>query len=128
MAPRQTRVSAVLALLLLGGYHVLRLAASRCSGTQCDAYIPLSLLVPILVMVMVAVTGVLAIRDARAHDRLWSTPLIASTVLGTAGPVVAAAVFRDHPDVAVAVATVLFLQAPLSAVAYTLRSRSSRVP
>ncbi|HUZ88112.1 MAG TPA: hypothetical protein VNF26_14290 [Candidatus Baltobacterales bacterium] len=114
-------------MLLLGGYHVVRLAAGRCAGPQCDAYIPLSLLVPILVVVMVAVTGALAIRDARAHDRRWSVPLIASTVLGTAGPVVAAAVFRDQPDMVVVVATVLFLQAPLLALAYTLRSRSSRV-
>ena len=77
---------------------------------------------------MVAVTGVLGIRDAREHDRRWSTPLIASTVLGTAGPVVGAAVFREQPDIVVAVATLLFLQAPLLALAYTLRSRSSRVP
>jgi len=77
---------------------------------------------------MVAVTGALAIRDARSNDRRWSIPLIASTVLGTAGPVAAAALFRDQPDVAVTAATVLFLQAPLLALAYTLRSRSSRVP
>lgn len=121
-------VSAVLALLLLGAYHALRLAAGRCSGGQCDLYIPLSLLVPILLVLMVAVTGVMAIRDARARHRRWSIPLTGSTVLGTAGPVVAAAVYRDHPDAVVAVATVLFAQAPLLALAYTLRARSSRVP
>jgi hypothetical protein len=37
-------------------------------------------------------------------------------------------VLRDQPDAVVVVATVLFLQAPLVALGYTLRSRSSRVP
>lgn len=124
----RTQISAVITLLLLGAYHALRLAAGRCSGPQCDGYIPLSLLVPILLVVMVAVTGVIVVRDAREHDRRWSMPLIESTALGAAGPVVAAAVFRDQPDVLVAVATVLFLQASLLALAYTLRSSSSRVP
>lgn len=121
-------IPAVLALLLLGAYHALRLAAGRCSGGQCDIYIPLSLLVPILLVVMVAVSGVVAIRDARARHRRWSIALTASTVLGTAGPVVAAAIYRDQPDAVVAVATVLFAQAPLLALAYALRSSSSRVP
>ncbi len=77
---------------------------------------------------MVATAGWLAIREARAHDRPWLIPLIVATLLGSAGPVVAAAIFRDQPDVVVVVATVLFLQAPLVALAYTLRSRLSRVP
>jgi hypothetical protein len=77
---------------------------------------------------MVTIAGVLAIRDARTKDRPWLTPLIVATVLGSAGPVVAAAVLRDQPDAVVVVATVLFLQAPLVALGYTLRSRSSRVP
>jgi hypothetical protein len=123
-----TRVWAVLALLLLGAYHALRFAASRCSGSQCDSYIPTSLLIPIMVVVMVAVTGSLAIHDARAHDRGWLIPLIVATVLGVGGPVVAAATFGDQPDVVVPVATVLFLQAPLVALAYTFRTRFSRVP
>ena len=121
-------VSAVLALALLGAYHAVRLAAGRCSGAQCDAYIPLSLLVPILLLVMVAVTGVMAIRDARARHRPWSIPLTGSTVLGTAGPLVAAAVYRDQPEAVVAVATALFAQVPLLALAYTLRWSSSRIP
>lgn len=70
---------------------------------------------------MVAISGVLAARDARAHGRPWLIPLVAATVLGTAGPMVAAAVFRDQPDEVVAVATVLFLQAPLVALAYTVQ-------
>ncbi len=115
-------------MLLLGAYHAMRYAASQCSGAQCDNYIPLSLLVPILIVAAVTIAGVLAMRDARAHDRLWLIPLIVATVLGSAGPVVAAVVFRDQPEVVVGVATVLFLQAPLVALAYTLRSRSSRVP
>ena len=77
---------------------------------------------------MVAVTGVMAIRDARARHRRWSIPLTGSTVLGAAGPVVAAAVYRDQPDAVVAVATVLLAQAPLLVLAYTLRSSFSRVP
>ncbi|MGA7911079.1 MAG: hypothetical protein WCC30_05980 [Candidatus Dormiibacterota bacterium] len=79
-------------------------------------------------MAMVATAGWLAMRDARAHDRSWLIPLLVATLLGSAGPLVAAAAFRDQPDVVVVVATVLFLQAPLVALAYTLRSRFSRVP
>jgi hypothetical protein len=125
---RTIRVWAVLALLLLVAYHALRFGVSRCSGPQCDSYIPLSLLVPIAVVVMVAVTGSLALLDARVRRRAWLVPLIVATVLGVAGPVVAVAIFRDQPDMVVAVATVLFLQAPLAALAYTIRTRFSRVP
>jgi hypothetical protein len=118
----------VLALLLLGAYHLVRLAASRCTGPQCDAYIPLSLLVPILIVVAGATAGALASRDASANDRPWLIPLIVATTLGCAGPMVAVLLFRDQPDVVVVLATVLFLQAALAALAYTLRSRFSRVP
>lgn len=125
---RGLRLSAVAALLLLGVYFVLRFTAARCAGAQCDAYIWPSLILPIGVLLMVGNTGRLAIADARRRGPSWVAPLVATTVLGVAGPVAAVAVFRDQPDVVVAVATVLFLLTPLAALGYSLRRSSSPLP
>jgi hypothetical protein len=125
---RALRVCAVAALFLLGVYFVLRFAASRCSGAQCDSYIWPSLLFPIGVLLLVAITGWLAVSSARQVGRTWMVPLIATTVLGVAGPVVAVIVFRDQPDAVVAVATVLFLPTPLAALLYSFRTSPSPLP
>lgn len=125
---RALRVCAVAALLLPGVYFILRFAASRCSGAQCDAYIWPSLLVPIGVLVLVAITGWLAVFSARKDGRTWMVPLIATTVLGVAGPVVAVIVFRDQPDAVIAVATVLLLLTPLAALLYSFRTSPSPLP
>lgn len=125
---RAVRVSAVAALLLLGAYFVLRFAATQCSGAQCDAYVWPSLLVPIGVLVLVAITGWLAVSGARKDARRWVVPLVATSVLGVAGPVVAVIVFRDRPDAVVAVATVLFPLTPIAALLYSLRTSPSPLP
>ena len=125
---RALRVSAVAALLLLGIYFVLRFAAVRCSGAQCDSYIWLSFLFPIGVVLLVVNTGRLAISDARKTSRAWLAPFVATTSLGVFGPVVAVVVFRDQPDAVVAVATVLFLLTPLAALVYSFRKSPSPIP
>jgi hypothetical protein len=125
---RSVRVSAVAALLLLGVNFVVRAAAAQCSGAACDAFIAPSLLIPAGVLALVAITGLFAISSARENGRAWVVPLIATTVLGAAGPIVAVIVFRDQPDAVVAVATVLFLLTPIAALAYTFRTSPSPFP
>jgi hypothetical protein len=125
---RAIRISATFALGLVIVYNLLRLAAGQCSGSQCDAYIPISLLVPIGIVVLIVVTGSLAIRDARVNGGPWVALLGAATVLGAGAPVLAAVVLRDQPDILFTVATVLFVQAPLVAWAYTFRQRLPQVP
>jgi heme/copper-type cytochrome/quinol oxidase subunit 3 len=114
------RVFAILTLGLLAVYYVLRAVVAQCSGNQCDVYIPLSLLLPLLILVMAAVTGLLAILSARqGAQRAWVGVLGVCTLLGVLGPIVSAVIFRDSPDVLVPLATVLVLLAPLSALIYS---------
>jgi hypothetical protein len=122
------RVSSVAAILLLAGYQVLRLVAAQCSGAQCDVYIPLSLLVPIAVLVVGAVAGSLASVDARGRSRTWLGVLVIATLLSVVGPPLAVLFFGDNPDAVVAAATVLLLLAPAAALAYSFRTSPSRVP
>jgi hypothetical protein len=123
------RVCAIAALLVLGAYHVMRLAAAQCNGDACDWYIAPSVLLPLLVLALVGLTGVLAIaavrgrRDAPAA-RAWLITLIITTVLGVAGPVVSLAILRDSPDALVVSGTVLYMLTPVAALVYGLRIRS----
>lgn len=120
------RLLALGTMALVALYFVLRAIASRCSGTACDAYIPVSLLVPILILLAVAATGVAGMRRAR-HRQAWFAVILASTVLGVVGPLVALAVFRDSPDTLVPVATGLELIVPVVVLAYSaLPDRVSR--
>lgn len=122
---RSIRASSVVALILLGLYFVLRFAAAKCGGAQCDGYIWPSLVLPIAVLLVVANTGRLAIVDALRHRRSWVAPLGVATAFGVVGPIIAVLVFRDQPDSVVSVAAALFLLAPVAALAYTLRTASS---
>lgn len=117
------QVCAVATLALLAVYYVLRFTASRCTGLQCEWYIAPSLLLPLLILVMVALTGVLAISAALRGVKdngggAWRALLVVCTLLGVAGPVVSLAIFRDSPDILVPLATVLFLLVPISALSY----------
>lgn len=115
------RIAAVISLALLAGFYGLRAAAAACVGAQCDLYIPLSVLVPALVLVMGAVTGVRA--TGHAHGALqpgWAVMLGTLTAVGVAGPVISLAVLRDQPDVLVPVASALSALVPLVALAYSL--------
>lgn len=118
------RVAAIVTLVLLIGYHLMRIAATACSGSVCDAYIPLSLLLPFLVLIGAAVSGVLAIAAAR-HDRTWLIVLIVCTVVGVIGPIIALAELRDSPDAFVVSSTILVAVAPVGALAYSFRRQAA---
>ncbi len=81
----------------------------------CDAYIPLSLLLPLLVLAGAAVTSVLAVIQAR-QDRNWFIFLVANSALGVFGPVLSLTILRDNPDAFVILSTVLVLLVPVSAL------------
>jgi len=112
------RAFAIVTLALLGGYHVMRALVTQCSGAACDAFIPFSLLVPLLVLVAAAATSVTALLHAR-HYRGWFTVLAVCTVLGVLGPLLSLIVLRDSPDAFVIVSTLLVLAIPVSALLYS---------
>jgi hypothetical protein len=124
----EIRISAVVALLLLAGYAVLRAAAGQCSGAQCDAYIVPSLAVPLAAVAAVGVTGGLAIYSARHVSQSWLWILVAATAVGVLGPPVALAIFRDQPDSLVFVASVLLVQGPVAALVFTISEKPQTPP
>jgi hypothetical protein len=102
----------------------MRIAATACSGSVCDAYIPLSLLLPILILVGSAVTGVVA--SLAAHrDRSWLIVLGLCTAIGVVGPIVDLAILRDSPDVFVVTSTILVALAPVGALSYSFSRRTA---
>ncbi len=116
------RAAALVALALLAVYHLLRLAAARCTGGGCDLYIPVSLLLPVLTVAAVAVTAAIALQ--RTRNRLaWRLLCAVGGAVGVIGPPVAAVLFRDRPDVLVPVATILLSIEPVVALAYSFLSR-----
>ncbi len=125
--PGAIRWSAAVTLALLAAYELLRLAAQNCSGAECDAYIPVSLIVPLAILIAVAVTGWIAISHARHVPGGWVAVLSAVTVVSLGGPIAAAAAFRDQPDIVVPLATVLFVLTPCAALLYSVRGSASPV-
>jgi hypothetical protein len=114
------RIVSVLTLVALVGYFILRESASACSGPQCDSYILPSLALPLLIVVLAAVTGALALTAARNMPRgAWPAILSACLAIGVLGPVISAAIFRDSPDTFIPVATSLVLLVPLSALLFS---------
>jgi hypothetical protein len=113
----------VIALIVL--YFLTRALATACTGAGCDVYIPISVLLPLLILTCAAVTAVLAITSARG-SHAWFAGLMISTMLAVLGPIVALLIFRDNPDAFVATGTILELQLALVALAYTyIRTRSA---
>jgi hypothetical protein len=84
-------------------------------------------MIPVLILVLTALTGVLAIIRARALRR-WFAALIAATLLGVAGPILALLVFRDNPDAFVLTGTILVLLAVGTALAFSFRPARSSAP
>ncbi len=115
---------ALTTIALLIAYHVMRVAAGACSGSGCDLYIPLSLLLPLLVLIGATVTGLMAISGAR-RDRTWLFVLSISAAAGVVGPIVALIILRDSPDAFVVSSTVLVLLPAAGALAYSFTSRST---
>ena len=123
---------AVGTLGLLGAYYVLRGMARGCSGVVCDLYIPISLLLPLSILVLVAVSGGRAMIRARSARRdvpdvttktalwRWSVVLGVCTLLSVAGPVGIAVQWRDNPDLVVVAATLLVMLTPISILSYNL--------
>lgn len=114
------RWSAIAAIVILAAYHVLRLAASRCTGGGCDVYIPISLALPLAAIVTVAIAGIAGVAASRGG---WQLAFGATLVLGVAGPPVALAIWRGSPDVLVPVATGLILLCPACVLAYSFVRR-----
>ena len=109
-------------VILLALYFAMRAAASGCSGAACDAYIPVSLLLPLLILVTTAVAGVLAIRHASGTGARFVV-LVVVTVIGVIGPAVSLLVFRDSPDYFVGVSTVLVLLVAIATLSYSFLGR-----
>jgi hypothetical protein len=122
------RICAVIALVLLGSFSVLREIATQCVGTQCDVYFVPSVMLPLATLVAVAVTGVLAVSWARPVGGAWVAILIVTTALGLVGPPVTLLIFRDHPDSLVLVATLLLVQGPVAALVYSVNQVPNRIP
>jgi hypothetical protein len=102
----------------------MRLAATACTGSACDAYIPLSLLLPLLVLAGAVASGGLAMSAAR-RERDWLLALSAFAAIAVIGPAIALLALRDNPDAFVVVSTILVALAPVSALAYSY-SRHAR--
>ena len=112
----------VIALVAL--YFVTRALATACSGSACDVYIPISLLLPLLIFMAAAVTAFLALASARG-SHAWFAGLMISTVLAVFGPIVVLLIFKDQPDAFVVTGTILELQLAAVALAYTyIRTRA----
>ncbi|HET9848650.1 MAG TPA: hypothetical protein VFR68_08860 [Candidatus Dormibacteraeota bacterium] len=89
----------------------------------------MSFVLPILILVLVAVTGFTALPVAsRRHQRsAWPLAIGVTTLLSVFGPIVSLLVFRDSPDQFIPVATVLAGLLPVVALAYAVvEGRSSR--
>ena len=123
-AATSLRVFAFVTLALLIAYHLMRVAVTACNGSACDAYIPLSLLLPLLVLIGAAVSGVLAISTARG-ERTWLVVPILGTAVGVIGPILALVVLRDSPDAFVVTSTILVALAPVGALVYSFSRRAA---
>jgi hypothetical protein len=119
------KVLAALIVVIVIAYHLLRLAASQCTGAACDLYIPFSLLLPITALALAAVTGGMAAYSARGDGGGWVAILAACAVLGSIGPIVAGFLVPDN-DVLVWSSTVLVLSVPTSAGLHEVMGRRAR--
>lgn len=109
-------------LLLLAGFHVLRLLASACAGPACDAYVPFSLLLPLLLLGGETVTALAARAELQRRPwSRWNAALAVAAVAGVGGPILVLAVFRNNPDPLVVISTILFAALPVTALAYSFR-------
>ena len=113
---------------LLITFHVFRLLATGCAGSGCDWLIPVSLTLPLLIVVMAAITGLTAFASASRGQTpiFWPIVLGIATVLSVLGPIISLGVFRDSPDRFILVATVLTVLAPIAALIYTTRPTRQR--
>ena len=107
-----TQILAAVIVAVVVTYHVLRLMASQCTGAGCDWYIPFSLFLPIIAILLAALTAGFAAGEARAQ-RAWCVLLGICGVLASVGSILAALALEDN-DTKVWVSTVLVLTVPVT--------------
>lgn len=119
--PVTVRAFALITIGLLVVYYVMRVLATQCAGAACDGYIAPSLLLPLLILISAAVTGVMAVTAARRAPSggAWPAILGVCAALGALGPLVSLAIFRDSPDTFVPLATALVALIPISALLHS---------
>ena len=105
-----TRVLAVAIVVVVIAYWILRILASECNGAACDAYIPFSLLLPILAILLAGVAGGIAAYEARAR-RPWAVAFAGLAVAAVVVPIIVAFALSDN-DTKVGVSTILVLTVP----------------
>jgi|SRR5579864_2169674 len=117
---------ALVTLALMLGYYILRVVAHGCNGSGCDWFIPISLLLPILILIASIITGVRGILEASGtgSNRRWTVSFAVVTVVALFGPIATLLVFRDSPDRFLPLATALVLAPPLVALVYSFRPSS----
>jgi hypothetical protein len=100
---------AIVAVVIV--YHVLRVLATQCTGAGCDWYIPFSLFLPIIAILLAGLTALLTmiLGERRAA---WRAVIGISAVVAVIGPILGAMVLSDN-DTKVWVATVLVLTVPV---------------
>jgi Na+/melibiose symporter-like transporter len=106
-------VGAVVILSVVVVYHVLRLLASQCTGAACDWYIPFSLFLPLIAILLAGLTGLLTAVYGERSRRGWALLIGACAILAVLGPILAALVLSDN-DTKVWVATALVLTVPVA--------------
>src|SRR5436305_10751736 len=108
MAARTLAVVIVAVVLI---YHVLRAMASQCTGGGCDWYIPFSLFLPLIAIMLAVVTAALAAYEARAR-KAWSMVLGTAGLLASIGTILEAMILSDN-DTKVWIATAFVLVVPV---------------
>ncbi len=109
---------AIAAIVLIAVNVAFRAIASKCTGAACDAYIPVSALIPLLIFLAVAVAAGLATAGA-GRPSPWFPLLLALAAVSVAGPIAALLIFRDSPDAFVATGTGLELVIAVIVLGYT---------
>jgi len=107
-----TRALAFVVVAVVLVYHVLRVMASQCTGGGCDWYIPFSLFLPIIAILLATGTAALAAYATRAQ-KVWSAVLGMSGILASIGTILGAMILSDN-DSKVWLGTVFVLTVPLS--------------
>ncbi len=84
-------------------------------------------MLPVLILVLIALTGLAALPAASRRHRgsTWPLAIGVSTILGVVGPMVSLLIFRDNLDQFIPIATALVALPPIVILAYALRTRAS---
>ena len=114
---------AAVVVAVVAVYHVLRVLATNCSGAACDWYIPFSLFLPIIAILLAGLTGAFATYGERGR-RGWAVLIGLCSVLAVFGPILVALALSDN-DTKVWIATVFVLSVPVAVWLSGLAGRTS---